>query len=48
MRARVIALPVDQYQAWVEKQRRDIMAAEKALAAQRKAGVGNPLSPNAS
>jgi cytochrome c oxidase subunit 2 len=48
MRARVIALPVDQYQAWVEKQRRDIIAAQKALAAQRKAGFGNPLSPNAS
>ena len=41
MRARVIALPVDQYQAWVEKQRRDILAAQQALAAQRKAGQGN-------
>jgi cytochrome c oxidase subunit 2 len=40
MRARVIALPVDQYQAWVEKQRTNILAAQKALAAQRKAGQG--------
>jgi cytochrome c oxidase subunit II len=48
MRARVIALPVDQYQAWVEKQRTNILGAEKALAAQRKAGYGDPLSQNAS
>ena len=41
MRARVIALPVDQYKAWVEKQRKEILAAQKALAAQRKAGFGN-------
>jgi cytochrome c oxidase subunit 2 len=41
MRARVVALPVDQYQAWVEKQRKDILAAQTALAAARKAGVGN-------
>jgi len=41
MRNRVIALPVDQYKAWIEKQRRDILAAQKALAAARKAGVGN-------
>lgn len=40
MRARVIALPVDQYNAWVEKQRTNILAAQKALAAQRKAGQG--------
>jgi cytochrome c oxidase subunit 2 len=40
MRARVVALPVDQYQAWVEKQRTNILAAQKALAAQRKAGEG--------
>src|SRR4051794_25532190 len=40
MRARVIALPVDQYQAWAEKQRTNILAAQKALAAQRKAGQG--------
>jgi cytochrome c oxidase subunit II len=39
MRARVIALPVDEYQAWVEKQRIDILASQKALAAQRKAGL---------
>jgi cytochrome c oxidase subunit 2 len=45
MRARVIALPVDQYQAWIEQHRADILAAEKALAAQRKAGIGNPLAP---
>jgi hypothetical protein len=36
----VVALPVDQYQAWVEKQRTNILAAQKALAAQRKAGQG--------
>jgi cytochrome c oxidase subunit II len=40
MRARVIALPVDQYKAWVENQRKNILASQKALAAQRKAGVG--------
>jgi cytochrome c oxidase subunit II len=40
MRARVVAVPVDQYQAWVEKQRTNILAAQKALAAQRKAGQG--------
>lgn len=41
MRARVIALPVDQYQAWVEQHRKDILAAQKALSAARKAGIGN-------
>jgi cytochrome c oxidase subunit II len=41
MRARVIALPVDQYQNWVENQRKNILAAQSALAAQRKAGTGN-------
>src|SRR3954470_11008295 len=41
MRNRVIALPVDEYKAWIERQRRDILAAQKALAAARKAGVGN-------
>jgi len=40
MRARVIALPVDLYQTWVENQRKNIIAAQKALAAQRKAGTG--------
>jgi cytochrome c oxidase subunit 2 len=40
MRNRVIALPVDQYKAWVENQRKNILAAQKALAAQRKAGIG--------
>jgi cytochrome c oxidase subunit II len=45
MRARVIALPVDQYQAWIEKQRKNILAAQSALAAQRKAGVGSTTSP---
>ena len=40
MRARVIALPVDQYKAWVENQRKNILASQKALAAQRKAGIG--------
>jgi len=47
MRARVIALPVDQYKAWAERQRRDILSAQKELAAMRKAGVGNP-SPKSS
>ena len=41
MRNRVIALPVDQYQNWIENQRRNILAAQKALAAARKAGIGN-------
>src|SRR4051794_35111728 len=40
MRARVIALPVDQFQSWLENQRRNILASQKALAAQRKAGIG--------
>ena len=40
MRNRVIALPVDQYKAWVENQRKNILASQKALAAQRKAGIG--------
>jgi cytochrome c oxidase subunit 2 len=46
MRARVIAVPVDQYKTWVETQRRNILAAQQELAAQRKAGYGNPLAPN--
>jgi hypothetical protein len=37
----VVALPVDQYEAWVEKQRKDILDAQSALAAARKAGQGN-------
>jgi cytochrome c oxidase subunit 2 len=41
MRARVIALPVDQFQTWLENQRRNILAAQQALAAARKAGIGN-------
>jgi cytochrome c oxidase subunit 2 len=41
MRNRVIALPVDQYKAWIEQHRRDILAAQKELAAARKAGIGN-------
>jgi cytochrome c oxidase subunit 2 len=40
MRMRVIALPVDQYKAWIESQRKNILAAQKALAAARKAGIG--------
>jgi cytochrome c oxidase subunit 2 len=44
MRARVIALPIDQYKLWVERQRANILAAQTALAAQRKAGIGNPLA----
>ncbi len=43
MRARVIALPVDQYKTWIENQRTNILAAQKALAAQRKAGGIDPL-----
>jgi cytochrome c oxidase subunit 2 len=41
MRAQVRAVPVDEYRTWVEKQRKDILAAQTALAAARKAGVGN-------
>jgi cytochrome c oxidase subunit 2 len=44
MRARVIAMPVDQYQNWIANQRKNILAAQAALAAQRKAGEGDPLS----
>jgi cytochrome c oxidase subunit II len=44
MRARVIALPVDQYKLWIERQRANILAAQTALAAQRKTGIGNPLA----
>jgi len=36
MRARVIALPVDQYQKWVEEQKRLIGESQKALSEQRK------------
>ena len=43
MRNRVIALPVDQYQAWLDKQRKDLIAAQEGLASMRKAGVGNPF-----
>jgi cytochrome c oxidase subunit II len=42
MRARVIAVPVDQYQNWIENQRKNILASQAALAAQRKAGYGDP------
>jgi cytochrome c oxidase subunit 2 len=45
MRNRVIALPVDQYKAWVERQRTNILAAQKALAAQRNAGFGSTSNP---
>jgi cytochrome c oxidase subunit 2 len=45
MRARVIALPVDQYQAWVENQRKNILAAQSALAQQRKQGFGSTSNP---
>jgi cytochrome c oxidase subunit 2 len=37
MRARVIALPPDQYTRWVDNQKRRIGEAQKALAAQRAA-----------
>ncbi|MBX5469821.1 MAG: cytochrome c oxidase subunit II [Thermoleophilaceae bacterium] len=40
MRAEVQALPPDQFKAWFERQRNDLLASQKALAAQRKAGVG--------
>jgi cytochrome c oxidase subunit 2 len=43
MRARVIALPVDQYQSWLDQHRRDLTAAQDGLAQMRKAGVGNPF-----
>ena len=39
MKAWVTALPVDQYKLWIERQRRDILASQAALAAARKAGV---------
>jgi cytochrome c oxidase subunit 2 len=45
MRARVVALPVDQYQAWVEKQRKDILASQKALTQMRKQGYGSISNP---
>ena len=43
MRAEVLAVPPDQFQAWVTQQRNLILASQKALAAMRKAGIGNPL-----
>ena len=46
MRARVIAVPVDQYQSWIANQRKNILASQQELAAMRKAGYGNPLAPN--
>jgi cytochrome c oxidase subunit II len=45
MRAQVTAVPVDQYKTWVENQRKNIIAAQNALAAARKSGIGNPLAP---
>src|SRR4051794_18028188 len=45
MRGRVIALPVDQYKTWVENQRKNIIAAQKALAQQRKQGFGSASNP---
>jgi cytochrome c oxidase subunit II len=41
MRAEVRAVPPDQFQAWVTKQRQDILASQQALAAARKAGQGS-------
>jgi cytochrome c oxidase subunit 2 len=41
MRARVIAMPVDDYENWIEQHRKDILASQQALAAARKAGQGN-------
>jgi cytochrome c oxidase subunit II len=40
MRAVVDAVPPDQFQAWVQRQRQQILASQQALAAQRKAGQG--------
>jgi cytochrome c oxidase subunit 2 len=45
MRNRVIAVPVDQYQTWVENQRKNIIAAQNALAQQRKQGYGSTSNP---
>ena len=44
MRARVIAVPVDQYETWIANQRKNILASEAALAATRKANpdLGDP------
>ncbi len=44
MRARVIAVPVDQYQSWIENQRKNILASQAALAAARKSGQGDPTA----
>jgi cytochrome c oxidase subunit II len=41
MRAEVLAVPPDQFRAWVTKQRLDILASQQALAAARKAGQGS-------
>jgi cytochrome c oxidase subunit II len=40
MRAVVDAVPPDQFRAWLQSQRTNILAAQQALAAQRKAGQG--------
>jgi cytochrome c oxidase subunit 2 len=40
MRAVVDAVPPDQYQAWLQQQRNNILQAQRDLAAQRKAGQG--------
>jgi cytochrome c oxidase subunit 2 len=40
MRVQVLAVPPDQYRVWVERQRNELLASQKALAAQRKAGIG--------
>jgi cytochrome c oxidase subunit 2 len=44
MRARVIALPVDQYETWIANQRKNILASQKALALTRQTnpGLGDP------
>jgi cytochrome c oxidase subunit 2 len=39
MKQEVTALPVDQYKLWIENQRRNILAAQKALQLQRKSAV---------
>lgn len=47
MRARVIAVPVDEYEAWVEQQRSDLLAAQEGLAAARKSGAGGGTAGSA-
>jgi cytochrome c oxidase subunit II len=41
MKAQVRAVPPDEYQAWLTRQRNDILASQQALSAARKAGQGS-------